>query len=279
MMKLDGYTVGGALHVVVNNQIGFTTNPGDAHSGRYCTDLAKMVDAPIFHVNGDDPEACVFAGRLAIAYRQTLQERRRDRSLVLPAARPQRGRRADLHAARDVREDQEPPAGRSPVRGASSSRGRRRPDADSTRSTTDVRSADQAGRRADPLARAARREQRPRVPVDVGGPLPSAYDDDPVDTGVETRDARTRRSRARHAARRLRARTGSSRSASSTRPAAVDVEERKPLDWGWASCSPTARCCSRARRPAHRPGRRARHVQPPPRRALRPDATGRATTR
>jgi len=70
MMKLDGYTVGGAVHIVVNNQVGFTTNPSDAHSGTYCTDLAKMVEAPIFHVNGDDPEACVWVTRLAIAYRQ-----------------------------------------------------------------------------------------------------------------------------------------------------------------------------------------------------------------
>jgi 2-oxoglutarate dehydrogenase E1 component len=73
MMRLDGYTVGGAIHVIVNNQVGFTTNPRDSHSGRYCTDLAKMVDAPIFHVNGDDPEACVFAARLAIAFRQTFK--------------------------------------------------------------------------------------------------------------------------------------------------------------------------------------------------------------
>ena len=73
MMKLDGYNVGGALHIVVNNQIGFTTNPVDAHSGDYCTDIAKMVEAPIFHVNGDDPEACVFAMRLAAEYRQEFQ--------------------------------------------------------------------------------------------------------------------------------------------------------------------------------------------------------------
>ena len=59
MMRLDGYTVGGSIHFIVNNQIGFTTNSSDAHSGQYCTDIAKMVDAPILHVNGDDPEACV----------------------------------------------------------------------------------------------------------------------------------------------------------------------------------------------------------------------------
>jgi 2-oxoglutarate dehydrogenase E1 component len=70
MARLDGYTVGGAIHVVVNNQIGFTTDPRDAHSGHYCTDIAKMVGAPIFHVNGDDPEACVWAANLALEYRQ-----------------------------------------------------------------------------------------------------------------------------------------------------------------------------------------------------------------
>jgi 2-oxoglutarate dehydrogenase E1 component len=67
---LDGYTVGGAVHLVINNQIGFTTMPRDAHSGTYCTDIAKMVEAPIFHVNGDDPEACTFAAILAFEFRQ-----------------------------------------------------------------------------------------------------------------------------------------------------------------------------------------------------------------
>ncbi len=73
MMKLDGYTVGGAIHVIINNQIGFTTNPADAHSGTYCTDIAKIVEAPIFHVNGDDPEACVFVAKLAVEYRQAFK--------------------------------------------------------------------------------------------------------------------------------------------------------------------------------------------------------------
>ena len=73
MVDLDGYTVGGAIHVVINNQIGFTTNPRDAHSGTYCTDIAKMTEAPIFHVNGDDPEACVFVAKLALEYRQAFK--------------------------------------------------------------------------------------------------------------------------------------------------------------------------------------------------------------
>jgi len=70
-----GYGVGGTLHIVVNNQVGFTTSdPRDYRSGHYCTDIFKMVDAPIFHVNGDDPEAVALATQLAIEYRQTFQK-------------------------------------------------------------------------------------------------------------------------------------------------------------------------------------------------------------
>ncbi|HLM62715.1 MAG TPA: multifunctional oxoglutarate decarboxylase/oxoglutarate dehydrogenase thiamine pyrophosphate-binding subunit/dihydrolipoyllysine-residue succinyltransferase subunit [Acidimicrobiales bacterium] len=70
MSDVKGYRVGGTIHVVVNNQIGFTTTPEAARSGIYATDAAKMVQAPILHVNGDDPEACVRVARLAWAYRQ-----------------------------------------------------------------------------------------------------------------------------------------------------------------------------------------------------------------
>jgi 2-oxoglutarate dehydrogenase E1 component len=68
--KLPGYGVGGALHLVINNQIGFTTLPRDSRSTRYCTSIARAFVAPVFHVNGDDPEACAFVASLAMRLRQ-----------------------------------------------------------------------------------------------------------------------------------------------------------------------------------------------------------------
>ena len=70
LSQLAGYRTGGTLHVVLNNQIGFTTLPADARSTLYATDVAKMVQSPVFHVQGDDPEAVVQAARLALEYRQ-----------------------------------------------------------------------------------------------------------------------------------------------------------------------------------------------------------------
>lgn len=74
MSKLKGYAVGGTIHFVINNQIGFTTDFDDARSADYCTSIASMLHAPVLHVNGDDPEAVVKACELAVAYRQTFNQ-------------------------------------------------------------------------------------------------------------------------------------------------------------------------------------------------------------
>ncbi|MER2999382.1 2-oxoglutarate dehydrogenase E1 component [Pontibacter populi] len=70
MANLEGYNTGGTIHFVINNQVGFTTDFEDARSSIYSTDVAKVIDAPVLHVNGDDPEAVVFAMRMAMEYRQ-----------------------------------------------------------------------------------------------------------------------------------------------------------------------------------------------------------------
>ncbi len=74
LSQAPGFATGGTLHVIINNQVGFTTDPVDARSTLYCSDVAKMIEAPIFHVNADDPEAVVFVARLALDYRMKFRK-------------------------------------------------------------------------------------------------------------------------------------------------------------------------------------------------------------
>ena len=74
LSQLDGYSTGGTIHLIINNQIGFTTGPSEARSTPYSTDVARMVQAPIFHVNGDDPDAAIRVAQIAFEYRQTFKK-------------------------------------------------------------------------------------------------------------------------------------------------------------------------------------------------------------
>ena len=109
LQDLEGYSTGGTLHLITNNQIGFTTEPSEGRSTRYSSDLAKGFDVPIIHVNADDPEAAIASVRLATAFRRLLRPRRRDRPRRLPPVRSQRAGRGGLHAAADGRADRRPP--------------------------------------------------------------------------------------------------------------------------------------------------------------------------
>ena len=138
LQGVDGYATGGTLHVIANNQVGFTTDPEEGRSTRYSSDLAKGFDSPIIHVNADDPEGGGRGDPAGACLPRALPARRGRRSDRLPALRPQRAGRGGVHAAPHGEGDREPSAGppdlrprarragnRAGRRGAGAGRGRR----------------------------------------------------------------------------------------------------------------------------------------------------------
>ena len=115
LASLPGYRTGGTIHIVINNQIGFTTSPELGRSSIYSTDAAQITQTPIFHINGDDPEAAYPRDPDRARLPPRVQQGCRARPRRIPPSRPQRRRRAELHAAGNVR----PRQGASRARGIS----------------------------------------------------------------------------------------------------------------------------------------------------------------
>ncbi len=242
MTHLDGYTVGGAIHIVVNNQIGFTTDPRDAHSGAYCTDIAKMVDAPIFHVNGDDPEACAFVATLALEYRDRF---RNDVVIDMWCYRKYGHNEGDEPSFTQPlmyqRIKAQEPVVQRYARQLIEEGHLTQPQFDQMAEELKTKlDESQTRTREQPVAPMVKAFQS------AWAGLTEAYSDDPVETGVPLPELEAVSRALGTRARRIR---GPSEAQAAARPTAARRSRRtSPWTGGWASCSRTAPCCSRATR-------------------------------
>ena len=257
---LSGYRTGGTVHVVINNQLGFTTAPASARTSVYPTDVAKMVQAPIFHVNGDDPEACVRAARLAFAFRQTFHK---DVVIDLVCYRKHGHNEGDDPSYTQPLMYQRIEAKRS-VRKLYTETLVRRGDitleeAESALDDFNARLQSSSTRCATSRSLAPDRASR--------HPSPGPGRARPAETGVARRRARRARLGRAHRARRVH---GPPQARAPVRPARRAGRRRDEVDWALGrGARPRVAAVRRRRRPPDRAGHPAGHVQPAPRRSRR----------
>ena len=265
LQSLAGYSTGGTIHLITDNQVGFTTDPQDDRSTPYAGDMAKGFNCPIIHVNADDVEACIAADAPGDGLPRAVRARRCDRPDRLPPLRPQRDRRARLHAAEDGGPDQGAPAGLRDLRRAAG-----RPRASS-------RSDDVADGASETLSELQATLKGLRAKMEAGD-----YED-PSSTALGTGELdRTKSPEVDTAVSEKRLRTLNEELLRVPDSFTIHRKLRKPLmariekldngeiEYGHAEALALRVAAHRGHpHPAHRPGHRARHVLAPPHGAAR----------
>ena len=277
LSRLPGYTTGGTIHVVINNQVGFTTDPEDSRSSHLLPRrIAQMLDVPVFHVNGDDPEAVRPRGAAGGRVPPDASRATSSSTCLLPPLRPQRGRRARFTQPQMYELIRQHADGAQALRAAA----RRARAASRPRSPRPSRQ--RCAQEFDAALTRARAESQFKEPSALEG-LWKPYNGGPEADVARGRDGGGQGDPARRAGQARRGPRGLQPpprgGAHGHHQAPGDGAVAECFDWGDGGGARLRHAARRGpSRPPHRPGQRARHLQPPPRRAQRRE-DGREATR